>query len=344
MRKFGIIFCIIGVLQIISLIINLVKYNSLDNDLLIVSMTGLTIGAILFIIGKYRKAKAYKESKNYNEISWLRAILVVFVVFFNTALVGGLIYQIVKLNSIEAMAKEANKECPIPIADGTGMITSIAAKDNMIEYTITYNSDAVNLDKLKNSANKYKRVIVLSSYLLNGQDNNGDKFMKMVLNKHYGIAFKLQSPEGDSIVVSVKYNELKKLLAEAKKSPTDAMKEILEWQIIDSKSDLPTRIEEDMILEDILCDSTSLIYRVIVNKPLTISEIKDNNTATNRNEILEELYSDPLSKSNLDMCAVGNFNIVYRYINETNTDSCDIVFSHNEIYDIVQVPKSLNIN
>ena len=213
----------------------------------------------------------------------------------------------------------------------------------MVIYTLTYDNNSVNLDKIKSSPDEYKRVIVLSSYLLNGQNGKGDKFMEAILQNNYGISFKLQSNVGDEFEISISNDELKSLLKDAEKSPSEAMREILLWQIQDENINLPNRIDDNMTLTAIQCDSCNLIYRVVITSPLSISNIRNTNTEAYRMEILQDLYSDPSTKANMDMCSVGNFNMIYRYVNQENTDSCDVVFSNSEISKAVKLPQRLNL-
>lgn len=341
MRKLGIFLAVIGLIQTIVLIINLTN-KGLDLELFITAMCFIFIGIMIFLIGNYRKKTAIKAGKKYKEIGWGKAIGAFFIVMFAIAIVGRIALSITE-SSFEGQVKKANQGCPIPVVGGTGQIISITLEDSMVVYTLTYDTNVITLDRLQDDPDNYKRVIILSSYLLNGQNKNGDKFMKMIFDNHYGIAFKVQSNKGKEFAISANTTELKALLQEAEKSPTEAMKEVLEWQIKDNQSTLPAKLGDDMTLVAIICDSTSLIYRVVIEEPLTISEIEDNNTSMNRSAILRELYCEPSSKANFDMCSIGNFNLVYRYVDEMNTDSCDIIFSHREISDIVRIPKSLNI-
>lgn len=341
MRKLGIFLIVIGLIQTVVLIINQTN-KGIDIEFLITASSFIVLGVALFLMGNHKKKVALKAGKKYKEMGWGKAIGAFFIVMFSIAVVGRITLFITE-NTFEGQVKKANQGCPIPIADGTGQITSIAIKDSMVVYTLTYDANVITLDRLKDNPDNYKMVVILSSYLLNGQNKNGDRFMKKILDNHYGIAFDVQSNKGEEFTISATSSELKALLNEAEKSPTEAMKEVLEWQIKDNQSTLPTKLDDDMTLVAIICDSTSLIYRVVIEEPLTISDIKDNNTPMDRSAILRELYCEPSSKANLDMCAVGNFNLVYRYIDEMNTDSCDIIFSHREITDIVRIPKSLNI-
>ncbi len=330
-----------GLIQATVLIINL-THRELDGEILIMASCLMTIGVTLFLIGNHRKKSALQAGKKYKEIGWGKAIGTFFIVMFTIATIGRIALSITE-NSFEGQIKKANRGCPIVVADGTGKITSIKAANNMVIYTLTYDNNSVNLDKIKSSPDEYKRVIVLSSYLLNGQNGKGDKFMEAILQNNYGISFKLQSNVGDEFEISISNDELKSLLKDAEKSPSEAMREILLWQIQDENINLPNRIDDNMTLTAIQCDSCNLIYRVVITSPLSISNIRNTNTEAYRMEILQDLYSDPSTKANMDMCSVGNFNMIYRYVNQENTDSCDVVFSNSEISKAVKLPQRLNL-
>lgn len=339
MRKFGIILLIIGVIQLIVNIINSFQ-RGFDLELLFISICFLSLGICLYLVCKYRKKVALEHGKKYQEIGWGKVIGIFFIFMFGIAIVGRIALSITE-NTFEGQIKKANRMCPIPVAGGTGEITSIKSLDNMVMYTMTYDADAISLDRITASPETYKRVIILSSYILNGQNGNGDRFMDMIIQNNYGIAFNIKTSDGDTFNISIGNSELKALLNEAKQSPQKAMKEVLEWQIKDAQSLLPIHLDDTMTHDAIFCDSINLIYRVTICEPLTISDIKGNNTKENRNEILRELYADPSSRANIDMCAVGRFNMIYRYVNSTKTDSCEILFSHDEINEIVELPKQL---
>lgn len=341
MKKLGIILMVIGLIQTIVSISNFVRTNSTDMDIIISACSMLILGSGLFFLGRYKKKRALEKGVKYEEIGWGKVIVWFFIVMIGIATIGRILLSVTE-SSFEGQVKRANKECPIPVAGGVGNIISIKAIDKQVVYTLEYDSKAINFDRISSAPAEYKRVIVLSSSLLNGQNGNGDNFMDLIIENGYGIKFIIISTSGDKFEISVTNDELNTLLKEAKDSPTEAMKEILEWQIKDEGVSLPLRLDEGLLLTDIFCDSINLIYRVEVEEPMNIFDISSANTEENRIEVLHELYSDPTSKANMDMCAVGKFNLIYRYVNSGKTDSCDMVFSHREIKNITHLPSHLN--
>lgn len=341
MKKLGIILMIIGLIQIIVSISSFVRTYSTDMEIIISACTMLILGSGLFFLGRYKKKRAVEKGVKYKEIGWGKVLVWFFIMMIGIVTIGRILLSVTE-NSFEGQVKRANKECPIPVAGGIGNIISIKAIDKQVVYTLEYDSKSINLDRISSASAEYKRVIVLSSSLLNGQNGNGDNFMDLIIENVYGIKFIIISTSGDKFEISVTNDELNTLLKEAKDSPTEAMKEILEWQIKDEGVSLPLRLDEGLLLTDIFCDSINFIYRVEVEEPMNISDISSAYTEENRIEVLHELYSDPTSKANMDMCAVGKFNLIYRYVDTNRTDSCDIIFSHKEIKDITHLLSHLN--
>lgn len=342
MRKLGIFLTVIGLIQSVVLIVNLTS-KGLDLELFITAICFIFTGIILFLIGNYRKKTAIKAGKKYKEMGWGKAIGTFFIVMFAIAIVGRIALSVTE-SSFEGQIKRANKDCPITVAGGTGKITSIKAENNMVVYTIQYDDiRAIPLSEIKSNPNRYKRVIILSSWLLNGQNGNGDRFTKLILDHKFGIAFNIEDSNKALYKIEVPYEELKSLLTEASKSPTEAMMEITEWQIFTEKKNMPIQFNEDMTLDGIVCDSTRLIFKMTMSDNLPINNYRKNNTVDNRVALLREMCTEAACKSYLEKCAVGKFDLVYRFININKTDSCDWIFTHEEIIDAVEIPKRLKI-
>lgn len=341
MRKLGIILIIVGLIQTIAFTANFIGANKADIEIIMSACIVLILGCGFFFLGRYRKNRAIEKEGNFKEIGWGKVITWFFVVMFGIASIGRMMLSITE-STFEGQVKRANKECPIPIAGDVGKITSIQVVDKQVVYTMEYDSQAINLERISSAPAEYKRIIVLSSYLLNGQNGSGDRFMNHIIDNDCGIKFIIIPVNGNKFEISVTCEELKALLKEAKHSPTEAMKEVIEWQICDDGIALPLKLDEGLLLTGIFCDSINLIYRVEVEEPMNIPDISYANTEENRIVILHELYSDPTSKANMDMCAVGKFNLIYRYVDSNKTDSCDMVFSHREIKNIIHLQSHLN--
>lgn len=342
MRKLGIFLTVIGLIQTIVLIINQTN-KGIGIEFLITASSFIVLGVALFLIGNHKKKGALKAGKKYKEMGWGKAIGAFFIVMLSIALVGRIALFIIE-NSFEGQIKRADRDCPITVAGGTGKITSIKSENSMVVYTIQYDDvSAIPLEEIKSNPDRYKRVIILSSWLLNGQNGNGDRFIKLILDNKFGIAFNIEDRNKSLFRVEVPYEEFKSLLKEASKSPTEAMTELTEWQILKGKQNMPIQLSEDMTLDNIICDSIRLIFRMTMSDNLPIVNYRENNTVGNRVAILQDMCTEPTYRSYLEKCAVGKFDLVYRFTNLNKTDSCDWRFTHEEIIDAVKISSQLKI-
>lgn len=329
MRKLGIILMIIGSLMMISFTIGLFKHE-VTVEILTVALPLLTLGCGLFYWGRCRKKRAKEKGTEYHEMGWGKAIVWFFVTIMSIATIGRVtlfIYQ----QTIEYQAKQANEACPISIDGGLINITSIKAVDNQVVYTFEYDSTYLSFDRFHSNPEEFKRYCILYSLVPDAKSGSDDNFIKLLLEKKYGIKFIITNPNGKKFEIFVPYDELKLLHKEVRENPTEIVKEILDWQIRDESLTLPLPIDEDMTLTTIYRDSTNLIYKVVVNENLDISDIAASDTKENRIETLKDLYSDIESKGNIQLYSFGEFNLIYRYVDSNNSDSCDIVFSNSEI-------------
>ena len=93
------------------------------------------------------------------------------------------------------------------------------------------------------------------------------------------------------------------------------MTELTEWQILKGKQNMPIQLSEDMTLDNIICDSIRLIFRMTMSDNLPIVNYRENNTVGNRVAILQDMCTEPTYRSYLEKCAVGKFDLVYRFTN-----------------------------
>lgn len=328
MRKIGIILIIFGLLGLIlDILINGNISGSLGSGLFAM------IGCILVYCAKYRKVQQLRIGKVYHEVGWGKVICVSIIVIFLIGGVGRILFTIQE-NSIEGVIKKANRDCPIPIAGGLGELRSIEANNKMLVYTIFYDE---NYNIIR--GNIPKQIFFDFAYILNGQDGNGDALMKYLQDNNYGITYKFITQSGEKYIRSLSKEDFKTYFNE-KKSPATAAKDIIEWQIDYELEKLPQKLDESLTLKEIFSDNSNIVFRVIIeDNSLTIPEIEECNTADYRNVILQQLYSDPTWRGNLELCEIGKINLIYRYVNNNATDSCDIFLSHEEISKVTEIPE-----
>lgn len=333
MRKIGIILIIFGLLSLIlGILINGDISGSLGSGLFAM------IGCILVYFAKYRKNQQLRIGKDYHEVGWDKVICYTIIGIF---LIGGIAIILFRIqeNSIEGVIKKANRDCPIPIAGGLGELHSIEAKNDMLVYTIFYDEYSCII-----RGNIPKYIFLDYAYLLNGQNGYGDLIIKYIKENNYGISYKFITQSGENHLITLSNKDLETYFNK-KKSPAVAAKEIIKWQIDFEQEKLPYEIDENLTLTEIFSNESNLVFKTIIeDNNLTIPYIEECNSADYRKAILQQLYSNPSWRGNLELFTIGKINLIYRYVNTNATDSCDIFISHEDISRETKIPEILGIN
>ena len=82
------------------------------------------------------------------------AIKIIGGIFLALMVVGNLAKTIAKTsyeNSIEAQVKRANSDCPIPVANGVGQVSSIKLENEFLTYYIDYKPGFTDIKALKSN-------------------------------------------------------------------------------------------------------------------------------------------------------------------------------------------------
>lgn len=344
MRRFGQIIIGLGCLYLtIGIVLFFQGVVDVAVPLLLTSIMIGVIGYGLMKLGQYRKRKAEAKGKEFKEVGYGKLIFRTFLTIFIISIIGRCSREIMLEYDLDYQINVVNRECcPIPIIDGVAEITSIETKNNQIVYNISYDETILSYEKLQKYPNRF---FIMSYYILNGQDGGGEELAKMLLQNKYGERINLKSNNGNTFSRSISYEELKVLLAQEKRvlSPAEALNEIIKWDFEILRISLPTKISENMTLVDVFNTNDSLIYKVDVEKEDLFNDIKENSREDLQEFILQELSTNINHRSVLVDCAIGRINLIYRYMNETHTDSCEIVFGHEVINNRLNLPKQLNI-
>lgn len=289
-----------------------------------------------------QKQQTVKRANNMRrrKIKWGRivaSIFIVLVILSTIARIGNKIVVSQWENSIEGQIARSNRLCPIDIS-GIGKIKSIALEGNEIVYNIEYDESVVDLTWMKNNPDEAKKIFVLSQYVLNGQNNNGDKFMEIVRSKGLGIAMNI-----NGFRISISSKELASYEQLAKSSPSEAIRDIISINIRNVSDSLPTEIDEGLLCTDIITEEKNIVYKITVDETkydiLKLEEIKD----TIRDELFKDWFSSPITRNLLTLCKIANIGIVWEMLGDASGQRCEIVIDHEYISSHVQTLEQLNI-
>ncbi len=109
-----------------------------------------------------------------------QALKIIGCIFLVLIVIGNIVKLVAKPsyeNSIETQVKRANRDCPIPVANGIGQVTSITFEDNSLTYRINYLPGHVNIDAFKKNPDAARAMFYLSFVCLQAQGSYVEKMM-----------------------------------------------------------------------------------------------------------------------------------------------------------------------
>ena len=101
-----------------------------------------------------------------------KAFKIIGGIFLAMIVIGNIVKLVAKPsyeNSIEAQIKRANRDCPIPVANGIGQVSSITLEDRSLTYRIDYKPGCININVFKENPNATRAMFYLSFVCLQAQ-------------------------------------------------------------------------------------------------------------------------------------------------------------------------------
>lgn len=341
MRKIGVLFIILGCIELLASIFNFTNDMSTGITMLIIAVCFASLGLILFKTGTQRKKKAIENGEKYKEASWGKIILWIFISLFLFGVIGSIVNKLTE-NTIHGQISKENELCPIEVIKNVATITKIADENNQIVYYMNYDDSRIDLSYLENNPNTANFVLLNSFGILNGQGiSNGDKCAQFLLKNNYGVAFDVSSAN-NHFRISIDGKELKEKV-KLGKIPTEAIKDFLDMQIKLSKSRLPQKVDEGMMNTDIFIENNNIICKLVVDENTwSISNFKAN-ASQMKEELYKDLASEVSSRALLNLCKIAHTGIIYRIIGNTTKDSYDVIIDNNYISSHTMPLNQLNI-
>lgn len=266
--------------------------------------------------------------------------------FLGLIIVGNLVKFITKPiyeNSLSAQVASANRDCPIPLGDGVGEVSSIKLEDDYVVYRINYQQPYYNKMSKATSRDQIKEILMMSILCMNGQDGQGDTLMDVLSSNDCGLKFLMSSGGGQRMEISANSDELRDIRLKYNQNPQEAMLRLLELQIEVENESLPIVIDEGMVMVDCSLSNGNIITTVNIDERIySLATLKANNEQLKKG-IIENGLNDPESKSLFDMCKVSHTGLVYRYVGVSSRKRVDIIITSDEIRQFDPTPSSLNI-
>lgn len=274
----------------------------------------------------------------------LKIIVIVFACFFVIGVVVNVVLNSKDTDSFKEYVNEANRNCPICFANGTGQITSISLVHDMLVYKMNMPSDLFDIAKRRQKPELMKKVMIMSFLCLNGQgDNNGDALFSWLVKEKCGIRFEIITSNNDRFDYESSYHELLQMRKQYQLNPQEAMKEAVILKLAMEQATLPFVIEEGMVLTSIELVGTNIVMVITIDENTYSMEYFSQNKETIKEAIWESALTDPSNKATFDLCKISHSGFIYRLVGIPSFQTIDIVISPEEIQKNITTPSNLNI-
>lgn len=274
----------------------------------------------------------------------LKIIGIIFLVLMG---LGGITRAIVKPtvgDSFEQQIRRANRDCPIPVANGVGQVSSISLDNNFLVYTLDYKPGYINIDGYRRNPDATRDMFYLAFLCMNGQGGHSDIMANELIKRGYGL--KVVASDGTTSFSSELTPEyIRQMTAKVKINPTEALHDALLLKFETENTSFPFKIEDGMIMTGMSLQENNIIVEIEVDENLydvTAFEAVADEFADN---IINEANSgDPELGALLDLCKISHTGLTYRMKGNLSKEYCDMNISSNQIRQNRIVPPQVNIH
>lgn len=269
-------------------------------------------------------------------------------VFLALIVVGNLAKMIAKPvyeNSIEAQVKRANRDCPIPVANGVGEVSSIKLEDEFLTYYINFNSGFTNLAAFKSNPDATRDMFYLSFVALQAQGSYVEKMMSELLRKNIGLRVIISDGTGNTFQSDLTPTYISELKNRIKANPSEALHKALMLKIQIENSGFPIQAEDGMILTGISLEDNNIVILTELDENIyDINLLKEASDDFGYSLLEESNNGDPELGAMFDLCKVSHTGLMYRMKGKQSGRYIDMRISSDEIRRLRKIPRQVNIH
>lgn len=274
----------------------------------------------------------------------LKIIGIIFLVLMG---LGGITRAIVKPsveNSFEQQIRRANNDCPIPVANGVGQVSSITLDNSYIVYRLDYNPGYVNINAYKSNQDTARDMFYLAFLCMNGQGGHSDMLANELLKRGYGLKI-IASNGSDTFSSELSPSYIREMQRNIELNPTEALHDALLLKFETESSNLPIKIDEGMTMTGMTIRDNNIVVMVGIDESLYDLDAFKVVSDEFANNILNEANSgDPELGALLDLCKISHTGLTYRMIGNYSKKYCDMNISSEQIGQHRITPPQVNIH
>ncbi len=276
-----------------------------------------------------------------------QALKIIGCIFLVLIVIGNIVKLVAKPsyeNSIETQVKRANRDCPIPVANGIGQVTSITFEDNSLTYRINYLPGHVNIDAFKKNPDAARAMFYLSFVCLQAQGSYVEKMMTELVSNGIGLKIVVSDGAGEQFTSTMTPEYIARMKREVSLNPSEALHEALELKLAIETTGLPMQIDEGMVMTGMKLEDNNIVVTVKMSEELYDLNVLNESSAELAASMLDEANSgDPELGALFDLCKISHSGLIYRVIGSKTGRLVDMVLSSEYIRKGRKTPPQVNI-
>lgn len=276
-----------------------------------------------------------------------QALKIIGCIFLVLIVIGNIVKLVAKPsyeNSIETQVKRANRDCPIPVANGIGQVTSITFEDNSLIYRINYLPGHVNIDAFKKNPDAARAMFYLSFVCLQAQDSYVEKMMTELVSNGIGLKIIVSDGTGEQFTSTMTPEYIARMKRDVSLNPSEALHEALELKLAIETTGLPIQIDEGMVMTGMKLENNNIVVTVKMSEELYDLNVLNESSAELAASMLDEANAgDPEFGALFDLCKVSHSGLIYRVIGSKTGRLVDMGLSSEYIRKGRKTPSQVNI-
>lgn len=276
-----------------------------------------------------------------------KALKIIGCIFLVLIVIGNIVKLVAKPsyeNSIKTQVKRANRDCPIPVANGIGQVTSITLEDNSLTYKINYIPGHVNIDAFKKNPDAARAMFYLSFVCLQAQGSYVEKMMTELVSNGIGLKIIVSDGAGEQFTSTMTPEYIARMKREVSLNPSEALHEALELKLAIETMGLPIQIDEGMVMTGMKLEDNNIVVTVKLSEELYDLNVLNESSAELAASMLDEANAgDPELGALFDLCKVSHSGLIYRVIGSKTNRLVDMGLSCECIRKGRKTPSQVNI-
>ena len=284
----------------------------------------------------------------HTKLTMKTALKIIGGIFLALIVVGNIAKLIAKSaneNSIEAQVARANRDCPIPVANGVGQVSSIKLENNFLTYCLDYKPGYANIEAFRSKPDATRDMFYLSFVAMQAQGSYVEKMMSELLKQNIGLRMIISDGTGNRYRSDLTPAYIFEMNNRIKSNPSEALHDALMLKIQIENNGFPMKAEEGMILTGMSLEDNNIVVLAELDENLYDINLLNEATADFGYSLLEEANNgDPELAAMFDLCKVSHTGLVYRMKGKQSGRYCDMRISSDEIRRLRKTPSQVNIH